>query len=162
MLRNLFIGGFTFLLISSNVFAQSLSRNELVDIGNTIEIFLNKHDSIYSQEEETQFVHLILETDIYENINKIKVLGTQTDTLYKLLSLLMPSCFKGWRSVNCKEKIILIPYFYFQGDQVKNNFADRIYEGYYAKIPLKDLIKEYRNIIVVKWLSSNRPQKSKI
>jgi len=142
------------LYFSFSALAQSLNKRELISLQRHIELFLLSRDSVYMEGRPTEFVQLVFEVDSNGKINGIHVMGVDSDTTYRMLKLMTVDYFKDWTSQGCKNRKIIIPFFY-ASDNPKKSYADKLLTDYYRKI--KDLIIESDKIIIVKWLSSIAP-----
>ncbi len=137
--------------ISAVCFSQSLSRNELVRLGYRVESFILKQDSIYDAKRTSQFIYVMVSIDSNGTINKLDLSGVKADTIYQILSRLIPADLTDWKCLKCKGKTIVIPLFYFAGSDTNDNVR-QMFISHYAKIPHKEMITEAGNTIFIRWL----------
>lgn len=148
----------TSLLFFCYGFSQNPVRSKLIDLNKIFKTIIAKQDTIFMEERETEFVQLMIEIDSAGMLRKIHPIGSDKDTLFKIFRSMKPEQFKDWKCFECKNKLIIIPYFYFSGDIRRKNYLDLIFSEYYLKIPSKNLITTFGNFIYLKWLSFTAPQ----
>jgi hypothetical protein len=157
MLTRILIMG-VFLLLFYSGFSQSPIRSKLIDLNKKIRTIISEQDTVLMEERETEFVQLFIKIDSAGMLRSILPMGSDKDTLYKIFKNMKPDQFKDWKCVECRNKIVIIPYFYFSGNIRNKNYLDLIFVDYYLKIPSKNLITTSGNVIYLKWLSLTAPQ----
>jgi hypothetical protein len=137
---------------------ESLNRRKIRDLNIKIQTFIAGRDSVFSEGRYSEFAHLIIETDSTGMVTKIRTMGIETDSLYKMFKKMPVEYFSDWRGP--KKRIIIIPYFYLsENSNNASNYVDIILLEYYRKIPGYVIMAESANTIIVKWLMSVMPLK---
>lgn len=159
MRQNIYlIIGLLFISLVSYSQKQNTTRKDLGDIELRIRNFISEQDYAYSEGRKSEFAQLILETDSSCIIKEIRIAGTDTDSLYKMLKKLISSNFKGWKGP--KNKNIVIPFFYLSAYyRLPANYVDAIFHDYYRKIPDHLTVSESGSTIMYKWFCYYTPQK---
>lgn len=125
-----------------------------------VKTIILKSDFISIEETPTEFVQLLIVVDSNGKIRNLHPMGIDTSSFYKAFKTIKTEYFEDWICIDCRNKLIVIPYFYLSINPGKKNFLDNLFTEYYLKIPLKNLITVTENVITIKWLSITKDERS--
>jgi hypothetical protein len=135
--------------------SQSLGKNEMLHLVSRIETFIDRQHETFAGYKETELAFVILETDSLGGVKSIHAKGTANDTLFHMLNRMPLRVFDGWKSKECKRKIIVVPYVY--SSCMSGGYVSKMYVDYFIKIPHSEVIKESGDVIIIKCATSQSP-----
>lgn len=145
-----------FLIISFQSYSQSLDWSEAGELQAKISTFISNYDSVYMERRPTEFVYIIFEIDSNGSIEKIHLMGVETDSLFKILKGITVKHFLNWKCIKCKGKKIIAPYFYISDNPVKSH-ADKLFSDFFRTIQTGIIFRETHQTIFIKYLFSLAP-----
>lgn len=144
------------LFISTIANAQSLTKPLWDNLCTRMAKFVYEQFPECTVSKASELAYILLETDSTGAVSDLHVKGDARDSIYQFLNRMPVKVFEGWQSNSCRNKIIMIPYFYwfFEGE---NSYAYRIYKDYYGAISRDQISKENGNTIMTRGMVSFAP-----
>ena len=164
-MRTKIISLFVFTAIYSSCSAQKLTKIEFLSLKDIIGNFLSSYDSVYFEGRQSELATIILKIDSSGKVTNIHLLGNNNDTVYAILKKMTGEDLKNWQCLHCKNKTLVLPYFYLSGNS-KRNYIDELWNDFFSDKKLTyinkntEFSKEIRNFIityVMYWVAPGKP-----
>ena len=128
-------------LVSINVMAQSVTQKEANELHDILEKRLNKSEYRADKSKESLLFLLFLEIDTSGSISKLHILSEAFNPDTAFLHLVTLNEFKNWKSVECRNKTIVLPVVIIATDPhesyINDIFSDLLWERQRKTPPLE-------------------------